>query len=386
MDSGSDSNKSQEYPQWALNPSAYQNLANNQVDWAALAQQWITMKEAGIPPIGSSHSVDINEKPGGKRQKEDNSAKEMHKIEAPAPPVWGDPSVPPPGSEYWSQDKSWSWSNMPSNTWLQSNDPPPPKTIGLSKPSLLPTPNNYIPPASSDNGAQFNNYNSFNSDTSVSNNYWDSSGNANKHIKPHNKRYSKVNVPVRAPAVGMQPMAAVPVPDIPAAPILDSAKRKQLPAWIKEGLEKMEKDKLKQMEKDKQKKQREEIVDKSRSRNKESIEILKNTLKEKQKSKFDSDSEHSDDATVTRTRSPSPIAVPPEELMLKIRRTMTDLLLKVTDVQIEQICKEELLRYAKKKVKDPPGRSKYPKSRFSRHGSSETSSSRSRSSSSPRPD
>lgn len=42
------------YPtQWALNPTAYQNIDSSQVDWAALAQQWIAMKEAaaivGVP-------------------------------------------------------------------------------------------------------------------------------------------------------------------------------------------------------------------------------------------------------------------------------------------------------------------------------------------------
>lgn len=31
--------------QWPLNQAAYQNVANDQVDWAALAQQWIYMKE-----------------------------------------------------------------------------------------------------------------------------------------------------------------------------------------------------------------------------------------------------------------------------------------------------------------------------------------------------
>lgn len=43
------------YPtQWALNPTAYQNVDSSQVDWAALAQQWIAMKEAAaivaVPP------------------------------------------------------------------------------------------------------------------------------------------------------------------------------------------------------------------------------------------------------------------------------------------------------------------------------------------------
>lgn len=50
--------------QWPLNQAAYQNMANDQVDWAALAQQWIFMKEtcttdelltAPPPPIISKH-------------------------------------------------------------------------------------------------------------------------------------------------------------------------------------------------------------------------------------------------------------------------------------------------------------------------------------------
>lgn len=32
-------------PEWPLNQAHYQNMPNNQVDWAALAQQWIIMKE-----------------------------------------------------------------------------------------------------------------------------------------------------------------------------------------------------------------------------------------------------------------------------------------------------------------------------------------------------
>lgn len=53
---------------------------------------------------------------------------------------------------------------------------------------------------------------------------------ATKHIKPHNKRYSKVNVPVRVSAPLPQ-VAAVENP----TPSLDANKRKQLPAWIREG-------------------------------------------------------------------------------------------------------------------------------------------------------
>lgn len=57
MYSGGESTDSQKYTQWAMNPAAYQNTANDQVDWAALAQQWIIMKEAGPPPIPGDHQV-----------------------------------------------------------------------------------------------------------------------------------------------------------------------------------------------------------------------------------------------------------------------------------------------------------------------------------------
>lgn len=53
--------------------------------------------------------------------------------------------------------------------------------------------------------------------------YW-STGNSSKQ-KPHNKRYSKVNVP-RQPPIAPEP---------PPTVTLDAAKRKQLPAWIREG-------------------------------------------------------------------------------------------------------------------------------------------------------
>lgn len=53
---------------------------------------------------------------------------------------------------------------------------------------------------------------------------------ATKHIKPHNKRYSKVNVPVRVSTPLLPPVAIE-----TATTTLDANKRKQLPAWIREG-------------------------------------------------------------------------------------------------------------------------------------------------------
>lgn len=41
--------KNYQSTQWSLNPSSYQNVENDQVDWAQLAQQWIQMKDT-CPP------------------------------------------------------------------------------------------------------------------------------------------------------------------------------------------------------------------------------------------------------------------------------------------------------------------------------------------------
>lgn len=70
--------------------------------------------------------------------------------------------------------------------------------------------------------------------TSSSGGYWTAppteAATTTKHIKPHNKRYSKVNVPVRVSA----PLPPVAVETTTAT--LDANKRKQLPAWIREGI------------------------------------------------------------------------------------------------------------------------------------------------------
>lgn len=59
------SGKEANYPtQWALNPTAYQDMDSSQVDWATLAQQWIAMKEATatlVAPPPPSIKADIEQ-------------------------------------------------------------------------------------------------------------------------------------------------------------------------------------------------------------------------------------------------------------------------------------------------------------------------------------
>lgn len=50
------------YPtQWAMNPTAYQNMDSSQVDWAALAQQWIAMKDAAVIVGATTSKPDVEE-------------------------------------------------------------------------------------------------------------------------------------------------------------------------------------------------------------------------------------------------------------------------------------------------------------------------------------
>lgn len=152
MYSGSDSTESQNYPQWALNPSTYKNMSNDQVDWAALAQQWIIMKEAGPPPMLSTEPAAPKAKPrkklseGGEapmdveNDKEDSSAGN-----------WG--AAQPPNNDWsWNaQSQSWGWNNA----WPPTGVPPP---VPM-KPPLLPTPANFnqynVSPESNSDNATF---------------------------------------------------------------------------------------------------------------------------------------------------------------------------------------------------------------------------------------
>jgi arginine/serine-rich splicing factor 18 len=334
MYSGSDSTESQNYPQWALNPSTYQNMSNDQVDWAALAQQWIIMKEAGPPPV-----IPTEQKPKPKKEPLNEGGEAPMDVENEKEEISSDwnSGQNQQGNEWsWNaQNQSWGWNN----TWTPPTGVPPPAPM---KPPLLPTPASYnqfnAPPESSSDNANFTGYSTAPNNDYTSG-YWTSAG-SSKQIKPHNRRFSKVNVPRP-----VQPIIS------DTQPALDANKRKQLPAWIREGLEKMERDKQKQMEREKEKQERDEYNEKLKQTEKETMEILKTTIKEQQKSKFESDGECSDDDVPERkkpVRHLECVPLTPAEQMMNVRRTMTEILLKVTTREIESICREELQRHHKK--------------------------------------
>lgn len=89
------------YPtQWALNPTAYQNIDSSQVDWATLAQQWIAMKEAAsivsVPQPPAKPDIEGGEAPMEVENPDTNCE-----------------SVPPAGAEWNASTNSWG------NSWNQ---------------------------------------------------------------------------------------------------------------------------------------------------------------------------------------------------------------------------------------------------------------------------
>lgn len=185
---------------WALNAAAYDNIAADQVDWAALAQQWIQMKETNPseniapPPPPNISSISVRPPPA---------------------PAWNSSSWTFPGQQTWPQANSnnWNWNNS-----VNVNAPPPPIISNIEVAPkegpvvpILPTPtfNTFapqtIPPAYSV--------------VQPHKEYWT--------VSEHSVK-DKSNVAFKGSEGFVQ---AQNFPDTGIT--LDAAKRKQLPAWIR---------------------------------------------------------------------------------------------------------------------------------------------------------
>lgn len=164
MYSGGDSSGSQNPPsQWPLNAGAFQNAQAEQIDWAALAQQWIIMKESGppvpdpipmIPPAArlEVHKRSLNE--GGEAPMDMDNDRD----EAPAPPAWSECTPPSQNDSSWGwgqqqtppqQQQHWPWNN----SWQHHPPALPPQ--GVSKTALLPTPSYNQYSGSNDSSSNF---------------------------------------------------------------------------------------------------------------------------------------------------------------------------------------------------------------------------------------
>ncbi|KAH0951265.1 hypothetical protein HN011_012012 [Eciton burchellii] len=400
-----------DYPtQWALNPSAYQNINNDQVDWAALAQQWIKMKETVVPPAPPPPTINpmsysTNDGSGEAPMDMDTKDDDV----PPAPPA---PTIS--GSDAWTQWNQWGhWNTSASGTgsWEWSGVPPPGVTIGPDgKPVDLPTVPVIPPVPTISTTTDFNtppsapslySYNSVSSAQSYNQvtNYW--SGESPNTVPPQPSSFMKCMRHTNRTS-HMRVIDSIrcrddreKTPEEDTTTTIDAAKRRQLPAWIREGLEKMEKEKQKAVEKE-----RLEILRKQELEARKQAEDEARAALNPSKSKFDSDSEKETEqdfetrgtqqsAEKSYDRTPDIVVRPrksrfrdadsPEshigtdesptsaantsmqkrsrediiqEVMWKVRRSLTEILLEVTNEEIGAICREV---WSRARAKVPAG-------------------------------
>ncbi|GBP20966.1 hypothetical protein EVAR_9537_1 [Eumeta japonica] len=339
------------YPtQWALNPTAYQNIDSSQVDWAALAQQWIAMKEAAsITVVPPAPPPKIDDEEGEAPMEVENL-----EVPAPAPPVitTAPPVAPPPATQP-------PWNNAPSswnNSWNQWGwnwppaAPPPIDTKTAVDPNLA------IPPVVDDFSVPPDSATPIPGYTTgpvapptFQHGYWtaqqgDSNTDANSKPKIRDMKPSSIirNQRLRDKPIIPPVIEPVVMPASMSTSTIDAAKRRQLPAWIREGLEKMEREKLKALEREQEKIAREEAEKEKKRLEEEELARMKAEASGEPvipaKSKFDSDSEEEtdkekkikeedeeekppdEDDRITNNKSPSPILVKKnkEEIMQEV--------------------------------------------------------------------
>ncbi|XP_068633920.1 arginine/serine-rich protein PNISR-like [Battus philenor] len=364
------------YPtQWALNPTAYQNIDSSQVDWAALAQQWIAMKEAAA-------IVTVPQPPQPPPKPDIEGGEAPMEVEN---PELNCESVVPPDAEWNSATNSWG------NSWNQwgwgwgGNDSKLPADPTLSVPPMMDgypvPPDNSTPmpgyttgpvPAptfqhgywTASQGEQSNSRGS-------SRNRDHRSKSKTRDTKPNRTRQHRDKIPMIPPIIDpiAMPMAGV-------TPTIDAAKRRQLPGWIREGLEKMEREKQKAIEREQEKKAREEAEKEKKRLEEEELQRLKAEASGQPmlppKSKFDSDSESEEpmkkEKSILKTEPSVQEEIPVDrevkeepdekptlikkskeeimqEVMFAVRRSLTEILLEVTDQEIHTVSQEELARY-----------------------------------------
>lgn len=210
--------------QWPLNQNMYQNMPNDRVDWACLAQQWIQMKETvpatECPPPPILSNKDFEEK--------GEAPMEVEKDEEDIPPL----NMPTNNhsSTNWN-NSTWTtelhdsnqWRNLNSwNTWQNSVNTNSPPTLPVVVPEITSNPisniNLYKPPVANSG-------------------YWTAAGVASTNkitplmsIMIKNDIHTKDNLPN---LVQEDMKIDDDNEEEDTTQTIDAAKRKILPAWIR---------------------------------------------------------------------------------------------------------------------------------------------------------
>lgn len=230
----------------------HQNLYYFSVDWAALAQQWIKMKETIVPPAPPPPSLSANSSSdGGGEAPMDMDTKDDDV--PPAPPA---PNIS--GGDNWNSWGQWNAAAPGGACWEWSGVPPPGVTMGPDgKPMGHPNAPMPVSPAPHGNRSHSGHsgsysYNSVSPVQSSFNSsiqgYW-TGDNQNPPPFVKGMRQSPRVPHLRADLMRNRDEKEK-TPEDDTSGVLDAAKRRQLPAWIREGLEKMEREKHKAVERE----------------------------------------------------------------------------------------------------------------------------------------
>lgn len=352
----------------SLNPNLYQNMSNDQVDWAALAQQWIQMKEtlppemvpaAPPPPVISWNrspepttttiseqgeapmEVERDEDPhssGGQQQQQTTGTWQNGSI------AWQYPAAT---TTEW-RNPAWetSWSTGSGGNQASSSS----TAVPVVNPQASMAVANWQAKMSriykiNEGGAGPEPIAGTVQATNSKPQQQPFVGDASKRIPGLMDQVINLDHNSDEGQGGDQ--------DEDTTQTINDAKRKLLPAWIREGLEKMEREKQRQVEREKEQKQREQMLEQRRQAELEALSELENA---KKKSKFESDSEEEEpgaDEQESPSREPSPEPVRSreeilQELMIAVRKNLTEILLEVTNEEIAVLAKETLAKTRRK--------------------------------------
>ncbi|KAF8774787.1 Arginine/serine-rich protein PNISR like protein [Argiope bruennichi] len=375
---------SQGWNQWALQPAMFNDVPHEQIDWAELAKQWIQMQQAQpsesvplvppplpppppqvVPPVSlpppppppPGHVPLMTEE-----FSENSIVPALLKTPVPHPvmpepfhaesPFENEPvpfvSKTTDNSNFWNKSQ-WE-ASVPNDVDERLWAPPP---VEPTVP-VLPGKETFDYGHVHDNPPLTMQSIDYNHMSEFSYNQMYSTPTPAPEA-PYDQYWSQVNAtPTIAPIFLKKEKSSTNLPAEEETTQIDAAKRKQLPAWIRDGLEKMEQDRLKRLEKERAAKENAEKMAK--------MDLLKSNLDFKDgsstatvstRSKFDSDSEVDENETNEIKRiSPMPKRTPSptedmrteeerkEELVLKVRRTLTEILLSVTNSEMMDIAQE----------------------------------------------
>lgn len=287
--------------EWSsLNPSLYQNMSNEQVDWAALAQQWIQMKEtlpadmvpAAPPPPIISESYGSNsrdslpdgshmgsaeeqgEAPMEVERDEDHSAM-VHQQQQSANP-WDN------GSVSWQYPAHTEWRNPAWDSSWSSAVPNADKAYDAVSVAVNPNASLAVANWQAKMARIYKFGDPSNSNAIAGTVQPTGQSSHQQDTMPSSKRIPGLMDQV-IKLDHHQDSGEHGDPDDDTTQTINDAKRKLLPAWIREGLEKMEREKQRQAEKEKEQQQRAEMLQQRRQAELEALNELEDA---KRKSKF----------------------------------------------------------------------------------------------------